>query len=221
MLNSRTYQYRDLTNKTFGRLYVICEQIPSIFKGATTWLCLCECMQVRYIRGSHLVAGKTISCGCWRRDNRISKNIIHNHAHRGKKHPLYGVWGRMIQRCHNENNKGYSNYGGRGIYVDVRWRNSFLQFVADMGPRPGSQYSIERIDNDGPYSPANCKWATRYEQSRNRRTNRFITIGDETKTISDWASQLNIAPSTFLRRTKQWKPEFWLNPVRIPLSQVK
>lgn len=121
----------------------------------------------------------------------------------------------MRQRCQNPNDRTYKNYGGRGITVCDRWLESFENFYADMGPKPSPKHSIERKDNDGPYSPENCRWATRVEQGRNRRNNRRVTIGGETKCLSEWAVVAGVCYATMLSRTRRgWLGERLLLPVQ-------
>lgn len=133
--------------------------------------------------------------------DRRGGRLVHGFARKkGLKAPEYSVWASMIQRCHNPKDKGFRNYGARGIYVCREWRESFVAFISDMGRRPSSQHSIERVDNDGPYAPGNCCWAVVAEQRRNHRRNRRISDHGRSLTITDWSRELGIPLSTLRYR---------------------
>lgn len=146
------------TGDKFGRL----EVIEKGYKKNNHWYykCRCECGNTVFINGSKLNNGNTKSCKCLR------KEMVTKHRLIGS--PEYQSWQSMIQRCINPNNSSYDNYGRRGISVCPDWLNSFEKFYMDMGKRPRG-LTLERINNDGNYKPSNCKWATRIEQSRNKR----------------------------------------------------
>lgn len=114
----------------------------------------------------------------------------------GKKTPEYTAWQHIWQRCENPNVEKYHCYGGRGINVAPEWR-SFARFLADMGPRPGPRFEIDRIDNEGDYGPGNCRWTTRREQMNNIRKNVLLQLDGERMTASQWARRLGI-PATII-----------------------
>lgn len=120
--------------------------------------------------------------------------------HSASDDPVYKVWTAMRQRCLNPNSKHWNRYGGRGISVCDRW-NSFDAFAADMGPRPSGS-TLERIDNDRGYSPDNCRWASRREQSNNTSNNRLITVGRVTKTVRQWERDLGFKRGTVSMRLR-------------------
>jgi hypothetical protein len=129
----------------------------------------------------------------------------------------YRAWASMLGRCYNPNLDAFKHYGGRGITVCDRWRHNYHNFLADMGRRPGKEFSLDRKNNDLGYSPDNCKWSTKSEQSQNRRVANRITAFGETRCLSKWARDLGIRQSTLHRRIYiyGWSVEKALsNPVR-------
>lgn len=124
---------------------------------------------------------------------------------RGEDHGfVYNSWREMILRCTDEADSNYKNYGGRGIKVCDRWL-TFKNFLEDMGPRP-KWWSIDRIDNDGNYEPTNCRWATKWEQNRNKRATIRLTFKGVTKHLCDWADELGIKRATLRGRVKAGWP---------------
>lgn len=125
----------------------------------------CECGTVRDIRVSAALVPTRPSCGCLRRERQAARVTTHGMS----RTPEFRAWQSMLSRCSNARSTSWSDYGGRGIQVCPRWAGSFEAFLADMGPRPTSDMSLDRIDVDGNYEPGNCRWATQSQQNANRR----------------------------------------------------
>lgn len=184
----------DLTGRVFGRLTVLG---PHKREGhATYWKCRCSCDKKteKYIYVSSLTTGVTQSCGCIRVEGMVARCTKHNKAHT----LIYSLWQSMKDRCCNPQNAYYKDYGGRGIYVAPPWLD-FNVFYKDMGDRP-PQRSLGRIDNDGPYCKENCRWETSKEQANNTRMTVRLTYKGETKTLHEWAEELDIHPGTIQSR---------------------
>lgn len=131
------------------------------------------------------------------------------------RHPLYQVWANMKSRCLNSRHRDYSKYGGRGITVCERWQDSFSSFLLDMGERPSEEYSLDRIDNNGPYDPSNCRWATKTEQAQNTRMTHWVEVNGVTKCLSDWAASSGVPLAQLVRRLQRgWAPERAVRPER-------
>lgn len=171
--------------------------------GKGMWVCRCVCGSERAVRICDARAGRWKSCGC-------RKVVLCSDAastHGCSKTPEYMVWGVINQRCMNPRNLGFKNYGARGITVCAEWSESFEAFLQDVGSRPGPGYSIDRIDNNRDYEPGNVRWATKQQQTRNTRRNRFVTLGDQTKPLVDWTIEFGLPYHTVLCRLRSgWDP---------------
>lgn len=202
----------DLTGSKFGR-WTVLGFYSTNARRERLWDCVCSCGNRRSVTTSKLICGDSKSCGCIATDRIIKASIKHGHARRGAKAPEYLVWVCMRQRCENTNAVGYEVYGGRGIKVCDRWQ-SYEMFISDMGPRPFPKADIDRINNDGDYSPDNCRWTTRQINSRNRRSTKYLEFNDEVLCMSEWAARIGINVSTMIYRLRKW-------PVERALSEAK
>lgn len=137
-----------------------------------------------------------------------SKKRPHNRTHGetdgGVLSPEYRSWHSMRTRCYDLNADQYESYGGRGIQICQQWCDSLATFIDDMGRRPSLRHTLERIDNDGDYCPENCRWATKKEQARNRRSSRMITVGEKTQCAAAWAEESGIPYHTFMKRINSY-----------------
>lgn len=136
-----------------------------------------------------------------------SKAELRGSRRGGRQTSEYAAWTGMVQRCANPDNKRFPLYGGRGITVCARWRASFENFLADMGRKPSAKHSLDRINVNGHYEPSNCRWATWAEQHRNKRNNVFITFGDRTMCLRDWALAVGVTYSALRKRLSKWPLE--------------
>ena len=174
---------KDITGQRFGRLTIV-SKVPHIPCERIKWNCLCDCGNTKIVSSANLP--RTKSCGCLA----VAKHKLGmNHKHGMCDTRVYNCWGGMVNRCTNPHNSAFSRYGKRGITVCSRWLD-FENFFYDMGHKPTPEHSIERHDNNKGYNPCNCYWATRQDQSNNRRSNKWITHNGLTLTYTQWGEKL-------------------------------
>lgn len=159
-------------------------------------------------------AGGSRSCGCLNVDVHRAMCVDRNTTHGQSKTRTYAVWFNMISRCHNPNARGYHKYGAKGVNVCRRWRDSYENFLADMGTIPDGM-TIDRIKNERGYEPGNCRWATQKTQQNNRTNNRVIEFNGERLTVMQWSERLGIGRHTIVNRLRLgWPIEKVLSPVK-------
>lgn len=203
-----------MVGERFARWTVLSPGLRS--RGGLAARCRCECGEERVIPECRLKTGGSKSCGCYSADTSRKRKLTHGHGTRGARLPEYRVWEAMKRRCLRPTDKNYRNYGARGISVCERWLASFDAFLSDMGMRPSPDHQIDRVNNDGNYEPANCRWATRSEQCRNRRTTRLVEYQGRTQCVLSWCEELGLNFAVVRARLQLgWSAErAFLAPVR-------
>jgi len=193
----------DEVGSVYGKLTVV--ELSTVRNwGKLHWVCRCECGKTVVVCGSVLRRGDQVSCGC-------NRSRSGGAARKGNQTPEYKSWKHMKHRC---SNRSYHRYCGRGITFCKRW-SSFVSFMADMGPKPFPEATIERINNDGNYScgncteclangwPANCKWASAMEQGQNTSKTRLLTHDGITCGLREWGRRIGVSHGTIAMRLKQ------------------
>lgn len=196
----------DRTGHVYGR-WTLLSRIP----GKRQYICRCECGVTKAVAMSHLRQGKSKSCGCLDRELASARATTHGMSGTIE----YRTWRSMRDRCINPSAAHYDCYGGRGITVCDRWMNSFENFYPDMGPRPSSSHSIDRIDVNGNYDPANCRWATIKQQRRNTRANTVVCYQGKSVCLAEAAELSGISQYTLSMRLRRgWSNDRLFAPVR-------
>lgn len=187
--------FKDLTNKRFGKLLVV-ENTNKKRNKKTIWLCKCDCGNYKEVQVDNLTSGHTKSCGCLN-----GKGYKHNL----KNTRLYYIWSCMKQRCYNENHKQYKDYGQRGIKICNEWHEFINFYNWAINNDYQDNLTIDRINNNGNYEPDNCRWVNMKIQSNNRRSNHIIEYKNETHTLKEWCDILKLNYKTIQTRINSLK----------------
>lgn len=188
-------KFIDLTGKRFGRLTVI-DRAGRDKNHLVLWRCQCDCGVPLTVRGQDIRRGKIVSCGCRRAEALLERNFRHGMT--GTR--PYRIWKAMHTRCYNPRSHSFPDYGGRGIKMCERWRDSFQNFWEDMKDGYADGLEIDRIDNNGDYCKENCRWVTDAQQNRNKRNNRYIETSLGRMTMAELAETAGASYDTTKRR---------------------
>lgn len=166
------------------------------------WWCRCDCGTEKPVGASNLRSGDSRSCGCRKREVTIRRSTKHGDAKAGREAHLYRIWQHMRRRCTTPTNQNYARYGGRGITICAEWDDyeSFRDWAKANGYKPN--LTLDRIDNDGPYSPDNCRWADRRVQAQNRSTVRLVTYQGKEQTLPEWAEEYGLTANALRNRLR-------------------
>lgn len=189
----------------FERLLVKERVLEKKSGGHIRWRCECSCgsNKVIILSSSDLVRGNSRSCGCLQKEGAAARVRTHDLS----KSSEYNIWFGIKARCFNKKSKAFSNYGARGITMDLEWKDSFEAFYQDMGPRPSPDHSIERRENDKGYYKENCKWGTWEEQANNNRRVILYDFDGEKLSISQIARKIGLSVSALHQRLKRMSLE--------------
>lgn len=176
----------DLTGRRFGRLIVLGR--ASNRSGHRQWDCRCDCGRLKQIRGMHLLNSRSQSCGCYSAELAKVRETTHGEA-RGTRSREYRAWRAAKARCFNTKHRRYKDWGGRGVTMCERWRDSFQAFLEDMGRCPPGMV-LDRQENDDDYKPGNCRWTTPIVSNQNRRR-------------PQWSKEMRLRAAATAKR--QWK----------------
>ena len=196
----------NVDGQKFGRLTVL-----ETLRIGKRWhlRCRCDCGREVTVRHDHAKYGGSTSCGCGKSEAISRSNTKHGDSrHVVDRAPEHRIWCGIHSRCCNPNFPGYKRYGKRGIKICEEWQHSYEAFLAHVGRRPSPEHQLERIDNNGNYEPGNVRWATRIEQSNNRRNNHFVEFKGERKTVAEWSRTLNLRYALIQHRLQRgWSAE--------------
>lgn len=194
-----------MKNKRFGRLTAI-KHAGRNERNSALWLCTCDCGNEKLVAYAELKTGRTKSCGCIRRERAAQMNAKHGMSYSKE----FVSWTKAKDRCFNSKHPAFHKYGGSGITMCDKWKNSFEEFYSELGLCPRG-HTIDRIDNNKGYEPGNCRWASKKTQSQNSVWPRVVTIAGVSKNISEWAAVYGISNSVIYNR---------LNKLMWPIEQA-